>query len=354
MTYLKKGALNALSFAAISAACLGSNAHAQAGYSLTWDDFSHGFTVGTPTSNWFYFAAGPFVGNDGVLTTSSKGLYVRAPGSNPNTGLPAFTLTMGQEGSPENPYNFPGGFDHVKWLVYANHGATSGYPGFDAVVGQELKFDTWIGGQSYGNEFNPFGNAVTDPNDDVRLAAPAMNTIDLETYLVSDFFMTNKRIYALYERLPFGRTVTDNYAAFTYAIPVGVRKPGQMNHLSIAYNRSAGTMRWLIDDVEVFRVSHLGFRLPSRQFMILDHGGTEENVDCRQRDVGMGTFTLLDGAYPNQQALVQLSTQPNLYFSTLSGQPTPQTFLDPFSTHLSRIWGEGADLSVKKVMVSSR
>jgi hypothetical protein len=354
VTHLKIGVLRTLSFAVVLAGTLGVQAHAQSSYSLTWDDFSQGFNTSGPLTKWFYFAAGPFVGNDGVVSTSSKGLYVAAPGVNTVTGKPAFTLTVGQEGGPENPFSLPGGFDHVKWLAYAAHGASSGYPGFDAVPGQELKFDTWIGGQSYGNEFNPFGNAVSDPQDDVRLAAPAMNTIDLETYLVSDFFMTNKRIYALYERLPFGRTPDDNYAAFTYAIPVGTRKPGQMQHLAIAYNRSAGTMRWLIDDVEVFRVDHLGFRLPSRQYMILDHGGTEETVVCRQRDVGMGTFTLLDGGTPSQQALVQLTTSPSFYFSTTTGQPTAQTFLDLYSTHLSRIWGEGADLSVKKVMVSSR
>ena len=326
---------------------------AQSKYSLKWDDFSNGFSAGGATDKWFYFAAGPFVGNDGITSTSSQGLYVKAGGTNPSTGLPAFTLTMGQEGSAENPYSFPGAFDHVKWLVYANHPASSGYPGFDAVPGQELMFDEWIGGRGYGNELNPFGAAVTDPNDDIRLATPAMNTIDLETFLVSDFFLTNKRIYALYERLPFGRTPGHNYAAFTYCIPVATRQPGQMSHLSIAYNRSAGTMRWLVDDVEVFRVSHLGYRI-DRQYMVLDHGGVEEPVVCRQRDVGMGMFTLLDAGSPTQQALVELSNTPDMYFSTAVGEPTPQVFVDSLSLHNSRLWGEGADMRVKKVTVSSR
>lgn len=329
-------------------------AHGQAAYSMKWDDFSNGFSP----AKWFPFSAGPFVGSDGTVSTSNKGLYVKAPGVNPITGQPMFTLTVGQENDPiDNPFGLPGGFDHVKWLYYALNFSSVGFPGFDAVPGQELTFETWIGGRSYGNEQNPFGSAVADPDDDVRLAAPAMNTIDLESFLVSDFFLTNKRIYALYERLPFGRGVYGNgpnYAAFTYAIPVATRNPGQMHHLSIAYNRSAGTMRWLIDDIEVFRVDHLGHRLPSRQYMILDHGGVEEDVVCRQRDVGFGTFTLLDGGTPAEQALVQLSSVPGFYYSTASGQPTGQTFFDPLGLHGSRLWGEGADLSVKKVQVSSK
>jgi uncharacterized protein DUF6081 len=325
-------------------------------YNVVWDDFSKGFTVGDvgTAAKWFYFGAGPFVGNDGVATTSNKGLRVAPPATNPATGLPAFSLTLGQEGASDNPFGLPGGIDHVKWLVYANAISSAGYPGFDAVPGRELTFDSWVNGQSYGNEQHPFGSAVADPDDDIRLAASAMPTIDFETYLVSDFFLTNKRIYAVYERLPFGRTATDNYAAFTYAIPVADRKPGQQHHLTIGYDRSANVIRWLVNDVEVFRVTRPGFRLPSRQYMILDHGGEERDVACRQRDLGLGMFTLLDAGNPSQQALVQLSSAPGFYFSTTLGSPTPQTFLDPLSQPGSRIWGEGAVLQVQKVRIASQ
>ena len=325
-------------------------------YNVVWDDFSKGFTVGDlgTSAKWFYFAAGPFVGNDGVATTSNKGLRVAPPATNPSTGMPAFSLTLGQEGAPDNPFGLPGGIDHVKWLVYANAISTMGYPGFDAVPGRELTFDSWVTGQSYGNELHPFGSAVADPDDDIRLAASAMPTIDFETYLVSDFFLTNKRIYAVYERLPFGRTATNNYAAFTYAIPVADRKPGQQHHLTIGYDRSANVIRWLVNDVEVFRVTRPGYRLPSRQYMILDHGGVEQDVVCNQRDFGFGTFTLLDAGNPSQQALVKLSTASDFYFSTTLGSPNPQTFLDPLSQPGSRIWGEGAVIQVQKARVASQ
>src|SRR5262245_16637606 len=111
------------------------------GYAILWDDFSDGFSVAPAAgAKWFYFGAGPFVGNDGVATTSNKGLAVSSP---------QFSLTLGREGSIENPFSLPGGLDHVKWLVYANHTASSFFPGFDAIAGQELQFDPWMSGESF-------------------------------------------------------------------------------------------------------------------------------------------------------------------------------------------------------------
>lgn len=110
------------------------------GYWREWDNFRNGFTVanqaGAPDAKWFHFAAGPYVGNDGIATTfPSHGLSVRSAGTNPATGAPAFSLTLGQEGAGDNPLGLPGGIDHLKWLMYMNHVASSGYPGFDAVAG---------------------------------------------------------------------------------------------------------------------------------------------------------------------------------------------------------------------------
>src|SRR5262249_14826792 len=147
----------------------------------------------------------PFLGNDGIEATSNQGLSVRSSGTNPKTRQPAFALTLGQEGTRDNPLGLPGGIDHVKWLVYMNHLARTGFPGFDAVAGQVLSFEWWIRGQSFGMAGHPFGSAVIDPDDDLRLGSVAANGIDFETFMVFDFFMTNKRVYAFYERLPFGR-----------------------------------------------------------------------------------------------------------------------------------------------------
>lgn len=316
-------------------------------YITRWDDFQQGFTVGTPAARWFYFTAGSYVGDDGIINTDLFGLHVIPTGRNPNTGDPAFARTIGQE--HENG-GLPGALDHVKWLAFMNHTASSGLPGFDAVPGQTLSCDVVMGGHTLGTQFHPFGSHVIDANDDLRLAALAQVTIDFESYMVFDFFITNQHIYAYYERLPFGRTATHNYAAFSFAIPVASYRPGDVHHLRIAYNRAAGVTRWLIDGLEVYRVDRIG-RLIDRAHMTIDLGGTEEDVAPRQLDCGMGTFTLLDGHRPSDIGLVRLSESP--YFNPALGEPVPENFTDNLSLYANRLFGQGATLNVHRYVVSS-
>jgi hypothetical protein len=318
-------------------------------YKIVWDDFKDGFDAsGGPDARWFYFAAPPFVGDDGIETTSNKGLKVVPTGTNPHTGKPAFVSTVAQE---EENGGLPGGLDHVKWLVYMNHTASSGYPGFDAQDNRDLSCEAWVKGRTYGTQQNPFG--VCDPTDDPRLAAVGMNTIDFESFMVFDFFITNETVYALYERLPFGRPALGNYAAFTFMIPVAPAHPDHENHLRVTYNKSEGTVRWFVDDDEVFSVDQIGYHI-DRDYMTIDHGGVEELVVPNQIDCGMGLFTLLDGHLPSEEGLVRLSSAPDFYFHPEVGEPTPQTFIDDESLEESRIWGQGAKIEVKKYVVSSK
>lgn len=321
------------------------------GSRILYDNFKQGFSVGAPDSKWFYFSAGPYVGDGGVVSTGPQGMHVDADGVNASTGLPAFSNSLAQE--HENG-GLPGGVDHVKWLAYMNHAASSGYPGFDAVPGREVACESWIGGETYGTEDQPFGPIVANPNDDLRLAAFAANSIDLETFMVFDWFITNETIYAFYERLPFGRgPVLGNYAAFSFSIPVAANSPGEMHHYKTAYDKSKGTVRWVLDGEEVFRVDQIGM-LIDRQYMTLDHGGTEGIVSPNQIDCGMGLFTLLDAHQPSGVGLVQLSDSPGFYYDPELGQPNPESFLDSQSLESNRLFGQGASMDVKKYVVSSR
>jgi hypothetical protein len=324
---------------------------AQAGkpsFRIVWDDFRSGFSVNAPDAKWFHFGAGPYVGDDGIVTTSSQGMSVVPTGVNPDTGQPAFVRTIGQE---HTSGGLPGGLDHVKWLSYMNHFSSAGYPGFDAQPGQELTCRASVSGQSFGTGRHPFGDAVTNPDDDLRLGSVAMNTIDFETFMVFDFFLTNERLYAFYERLPFGRTAENNYAAFSFMIPIAERDPGDWHDLRISYDRSAGTVRWIVDGEEVYSVDRLGF-LIDRSMLTIDHGGVEELVELRQLACGMGMFTLLDGSLPSGTGLVRLSTASDFYFDTVAGF-APQTFVDEDSREGSRLFGQGAQLRVRRYIVSS-
>lgn len=329
--------------------------HRQSGFRIVWDNFHDGFTIGTPDAKWFYFAFeqnGTIdIADDGRTTTSPHGLNVVSRGTNPMTGNPAFTRTMPQES--DNPFGLPGQLDHYKWLVYMNHRSMRGAPGFDAVAGQELSFEAWISGHTFGTDGHPFGSAIADPEDDLRLAATAMSVVDFETLLEFNFFLTNERIYAVYARSPLARDRLGNYAAFTFTIPVAEREPEDWHRLQIAYDRAAGRVRWMINNHEVFSVDRIGRRI-DRRFMTLDHGGEEADVTLNQLDGGMGMLTLLDGNLPSRLGLARLSNQPFFYFDPGAGAPRPQTFVDNNSFSGSRLFGQGAELRLRRYIVSSR
>jgi len=308
---------------------------------IKWDDFSQGFTQ----DKWFNFEAGFYVGDDGIVTTSNKGLKVVSSGTNPTTGEPAFTKTLAQE---DVNGGLPGAIDHVKWLAYMNHTSSKGVPGFDAVSGKVLSFETWMSGRTFGTQNHPFGDAIEDPND-IRLASFAFNTMDMESFMVFDFFITNNQIYAFYERLPLGRDTLGNYAAFSYKIPVMKRNPEDVHRLKISYDPDKGTISWFVNNSKVFQVDKIGYHI-DRKYMILDHGGEEELVKPTQLVAGLGLFTLMD-AYENGKGLVKLSTEEDFYFDPLQDESTPLEFVDNKSLETNRIFGQGAQLEVKKVNV---
>jgi len=320
---------------------------AQATYDTAWDTFGSGLQMGTSTAKWFHFGTPTFTGNNGTTSPLSNGLYIKSPGLNAQTGLPAFSMTVPPESATSTN---PGALDHVKWLIFMNNTASTGVSGFDAVPGQELACSTRMIGQTFGTRFHPFGSKASAT--DYRLASFAMNTIDFESYMVFDFMFTNKRIYAIYERLPFGRTQTNNYAAFTFAIPLAARSTGTAHDVKIAYDRSAGVVRWILDGKEVYRVSQIGRRL-SRRYMVIDHGGVEQTVVPRQLNCGMGMFSLLDASDGSQPGLVRLSKTPNFYFMPSKGEPSLQTFVDEASLPGSRLFGQGVEFRIGTYRVSS-
>jgi hypothetical protein len=301
-----------------------------------WDDFSAGFKIGTPDAKWFYFGTPDgFQANNGVTSVSGHRLTSRSPGTNPATGEPAYTLS--------------GTIDHTKWLVYANK-FNGSYPGWKAELGEELVLGARIGGRTFGTDDNPFGAAVPDDDDDLRLASTAMSTADFETYTIFSFFMTNKRLYVWYERLPFLKSATYDYAAFNYGIPVANRSPGDFHNLAVAFNKQRGTVRWLVEGVEVFKVTQIGRRLPSSTYLYTDHGGPDETVSPNQLALGMGSFSLLDGYRPNPtgKGLVHLFTYP--YFKP--GTTTPLTFVDEANLLANRLFGQGAEVQAEVFAVA--
>jgi hypothetical protein len=315
------------------------------------EDFSEGLAIGArPPARWCTVSAGPYTAADGIATISAAGLRVTSKRRNGYTGEPTFTSTVAPD-----PAGLPGTLDHVKWMAHTTQVASAGYPGFDASPGTVLSLRARVRGRTYGTRRHPFGPYVTEPQADPRLAAGAVNWRDAETGLIFGFFLTSRRLFAYYERLGAVRGVLGRYAAFSYLVPAAARAPGQWHDLVISYDRSAGVVRWRADGTQCLLVDRIGHHLASREHLVLDHGGTESLVSPGQLNCGMGLYTMLDATWPGAggDGLVRICAEPDYYYDPVRGEPHLQRFADPNSLLASRLFGQGAELAVARMTVST-
>jgi hypothetical protein len=102
----------------------------------------------------------------------------------------------------------------------------------------------------------------------------------------------------------------------------------------------------------VFSVNNIGYRLPHPEWMIIDHGGTEQWVTMNQLACGMGMFTMLDGTSNWGSGLVRLSSTPGFYYHPHMST-SAQWFVDDSSSQSSRLFGQGAYFQVGTYSVQS-
>lgn len=166
---------------------------------------------------------------------------------------------------------------------------------------------------------------VNNINSDIRLAAAGLNIIDPETLLVFDFLISNEDIYAVYERLPFQRTEWGgsgpNYISFTNVIPVAKRNvtdPGNdFAKLAIGYNYKENYVRWLVNDIEVFKINRLGYPI-DRKYRILENNAVGQIsaparlLRPKQLQFGFGTFSFMDMYNPQNPSQVNNAGLVNL------------------------------------------
>ena len=313
---------------------------------LFHEDFRNGFTTTGPDAAWHTQDTAGVPGGDGVAHTSGLGLAVVPTGVNPRTGAPAFVSTTGQQADGGE-----GTRDHVKWTAMPNRTADTGIPGFDVPATGALVCTTTLAVSTYGTEDHPFGTAVADAQADPRLACGSMITADLETASIFGFFITNARIYANYERLRLPGTT---YAAYTYAVPVADRAPGDVDTLRITLDRARSTVTWEVNGVPALSVDRIGHPVLDRAHQLLDHAGEPEDIAPRQLISGIGMFTLLDGALgADATGLVRIDSAPSHYVDPRAGAPWPQKFLDEQSTPTHRLWGQGVALNVRDLSVTT-
>lgn len=280
------------------------------------DDWDFGFTP---------------VGGNGVVTQDACGLTVT---NNPFTDAGLVRV----------------GNDHVKWLALSKENLP-----LDETKNEKVYYEARVGNKQYFDDAKlqawmsrySLQGRISDKDSDIRLASSAINIVDLASFLVLDFLLSNNTIYAFYERLPFAKSThyleidgkpvlnpqgTSDYAAFSHAIPVHKKCPNEKFHdLAIAINAKKGKASWYVNGRKVFSVCKLGFRLDSK-FRILDHQGSDELVKLGKSSAcryGFGNFTLMDmlkpRAYSNdvddnsKTSLVQLDYFEN--YGELDGSP---------------------------------
>jgi len=202
-----------------------------------------------------------------------------------------FTLTR------RNPH------DNVKALIYST---ADFIPGEDGRVAVEAAMRV----ETFTTARNPFG---VDAGD-VRLGCGALNTIDLKTSMVFDFFVSGSRIVPLYERLPFTLTKDNPYPLFSELIPIAVpTSPVQWHRYAIAYDRTNDRVEWHVDGVLVAERDHVGAPPGER--------GPIVKLDSIK--IGGGLFTLL-GDLNNDRARTgdcdKIAGLDPLYERTLFGQ----------------------------------
>lgn len=296
-------------------------------------------------------------GNDGTTSTSVQGLTV--------TSVP-FTSTI------------PVGNEHVKWLHYYKDTVT-----LDKC--DETIYEGKIAVQQVLPSVLPskFAGRVRNAQEDIRLCSAALNILDQETWMVYDFFMSNEKIYAFYERLPFGwptQPFEKTYAAFSNCIEVASRAADPLNDfvtLAIGINTKKEYVKWYVNGKEVFKVVRPGLRLQD-EYRMLEHGGPALKAEQKSISVGFGTFSLLDMALPYnyarqlssglplnqaQSALVQLDLT-SIYAELYPGpNGEPRDLIDPAQTfayvlneepddnRAVKLFGQGAILKVEYIKV---
>jgi hypothetical protein len=312
---------------------------------LFTDDFRSGFPR-SAQGEWDLQPVAGLPAGDGIVTTSDEGLRVVSTGMNPMTGLPAFVATTAQQSQGGE-----GTRDHVKWTAMPKHTSSHGFPGYDMPEHGALTLEGTLSGLVHGTDRHPFGPAVSDIHADPRLGYGSLLAADIETFSIFGFFITNTRIYANYERLRIPGT---DYAAYTYAVPLTDRMPGQVDVLAVTVDSSRATAIWTVNGTEMLTVDRIGHRSVDRAQMLLDHSGTEEDLRPRQLVPGLGMFSLLDGAYGDEgTGLVRIDSTPGHYWDPRKGHPVEQRFLDEAGQPGSRLFGQGVELNVRQVRLYS-
>jgi hypothetical protein len=215
---------------------------------------------------------------------------------------------------------------------------------------------------------------VRDPLEDLRLCASGLTVLDQVGWMQYQLLFTNRRIWATYGRLPFGKSSGPDYFAFVHAVPVwersGANPIGETARLQIAVGTR--TVRYFVNGLERFSVPRVGLLLPDQDRILSqpsDDGGFADPVRVSSIAVGFGTFSMVDASLPDNYSrnlqggtyappgLAQLEVDANTYSPDYVDPLTglfvlgARTFVQTGVAPCDRIWGQGSELVVQNLLV---
>lgn len=331
---------------------------------LFHQDFSvdPAFNPADPDSPYKYFEVpGVFTANDGVAGVDCGKLIVNS-----------------------SPFNWTtnNGLDHPKYIAYLK----APFRTVNANDTDSIVFQSIIDAKQTGLESLPAFllsedlNGIKDPSMDFRPCASAMNVIDFNNMLVFDFILTDKMVYALYERLPFNRTEWNgpgsNYSAFTHVIPALKRsspvsypfQDEEFLKLEISYNYRRGVVRWYVNDKMVFEINAPGVMIENK-YRVLEHNKPDQRpspddyIGSLNLWFGFGNFSIMDAGAPiNNECkpnlgLIDLSMGQvyptvNPIEKTPTGKSIAQSFISTYAEAGNTTnFGQGAILGIKELKV---
>lgn len=249
------------------------------GTELFREDFTGGLVTEGPGAPWRLRPVDGLVGGDGLVRGGPDGLVVVPSAADPRTRRPAFTEPKpGPDGGAPH---------HLRWGAFTTGGTAGARGGFAAEPGELLSVTAEMGLRGFGLRSHPYDD-VDEPTAAPGLGVGGLISVDLESGIIFDFFVTHSRLYAVYERLALQPDA--EFASFTYCVPVAERAPGQLHRLEICYDAAAAAVHWKADGQQVLSVDRIGFRSLDARWLRRDNGGREEAVQPRGLSFGLGLF----------------------------------------------------------------
>jgi len=294
-----------------------------------------------PNANWLYFGnpAVGFIANGGTLSPGKHGAIQDSS---------TFYRYWPQSPFPELP--------RVQFAIFDKDP-------IPIVEKRKTTFAFKMGSEILPSEKNPYPVDILSGPNDYRLGSAGPFILDLTTNVIFEYLLTNDRIYAGYSRLSLG-LFDSPYAGFEYFIPLGKTCPGKMHDLDIIVNSVDKTVSFKVDGKVLLTIGRVGFRLPSRQFMVKDLSGPEVDVFPQALWYGFGAYTFMD-AYPTcgngvvcPQNITALSqSQNNLgpqAYDPKVGPPTIASYWDNAGLNAYWLWGQGSRSTIKEIEVYYR